>query len=113
MDALTAIATDHGLDVLNSALKNTATQYQLIGAEAHNATGDQLAAFYSAEIEISYYDSNGVLTFIIELPVAEDFNRYLYAIQITDTNGDVVIHTPTPKMVLAAGIGGMLTSYRG
>jgi len=109
VDAITAIATDHGLDVLNSALKNTATQYQLIGAEAHDATDDQLAVFYSAEIETSYYDDNGVLTFVIELPVAEDFNRYLYAVQITDTSDQVVISAPTPKIALATGVGGMLT----
>ena len=109
MDAITAIATDHGLDVLNSALKNTATQYQLIGAEAHDATDDQLAVFYSAEIETSYYDDNGVLTFVIELPVAEDFNRYLYAVQVTDTSDQVVISAPTPKIALATGVGGMLT----
>lgn len=109
MDAITAIATDHGLDVLNSALKNTATQYQLIGAKAHDATDDQLAVFYSAEIETSYYDDNGVLTFIIELPVAEDFGRYLYAVQVVDAVGQVVISASTPKIALASGIGGMLT----
>ncbi len=64
---------------------------------------------YSAEIETSYYDDNGVLTFVIELPVAENFNRYLYAVQITDTSEQVVITAPTPKIALATGVGGMLT----
>ena len=109
MDAITAVATAHGLDVLNSALKTTATQYQLVGAVSHDAPDDQLSVFHTEEIETSYYDDNGVLTFIIELPVAENFERYMYAIQVTDTDGAVVINAPTPKVALATGIGGTVT----
>jgi len=109
VDAITAAATEHGLSVLNSALKNTATRYQLIGAVNYDELINNTAVFYNEEIETSYYDNNGVLTFVVELPIAEDFGKYLYAIQIVDNDGQVVINAPTPKVALATGIGGMVT----
>ena len=107
MDALTAVATPHGLKLLNSTLKNSATRYTLIGATSHDAPSP--GVFYTAAIETSYYDSNGVLTFVVELPAAQDFNRYLHGIAIIDASDQVVINTPTPKIALASGIGGMVT----
>lgn len=107
MDDLTAVATEHGLALLKSTLKNTATKYALIGADTHDATST--GAFYTANIETSFYDANGVLTFVVELPIETDFNKYLYAIAITDTNNQIVVNTPTPKIALAKGIGGMVT----
>ena len=109
MDTLTAIATNHGLDLLKSELKSTAIKYALIGASTHDKPDSETFAFYEAEIETSYYDDNGVLTFIVHLPVDQDFNKYLYAIHILDANDQVVVQTSTPKLALAKGIGGMLT----
>lgn len=107
MDNLTAVATPHGLNVLKSTLKNTAIKYSLIGADTHNS--QTTGTFYTANIETSFFDANGVLTFVIELPIATDFKKYLYAIAILDANNQIVVNTPTPKIALAKGIGGMVT----
>ena len=109
MDALTAIPTSHGLSVLNSSLKNTVTKYALIGATAHDAADDELGTFYTGTIENSFYDSNGVLTMQVELPVATDFGKYLYRIAILDATDQLVVSVATPKQALAAGIGGFMT----
>lgn len=107
MDTLTAVATPHGLSLLNSTLKNTATRYALMGATTHDSTTP--GTFYTDEIETSFYDSSGVLTFVVELPIETDFNRYLYSIAIIDDTDQIVVNTPTPKIALASGIGGMVT----
>ncbi len=107
MESLTAVATQHGLALLNSTLKNTATRYALIGATTHDSTTP--GTFYTDDIETSYYDNNGVLTFVAELPIEQDFNRYLHSIAIIDNTDQIVVNTPTPKIALAGGIGGMVT----
>lgn len=109
MDTLTAIATSYGLDVLSSQLKSSATKYALLGASTHNRPDSEAAAFYEAVIETSYFDDNGVLTFVINLPKDRDFDKYLYAIVILDDTNQVIIKANTPKAALSTGIGGMIT----
>ncbi len=106
-NALQAIPTDHGLDVLTSHLKETVTTYSLVGALTHDA--EALYTFHSNTIETSYFDENGVLTFILDLPIDTHFDEYLHQIQILDDSGEIVIDCPTPKVALAKGIGGMVT----
>lgn len=109
MSALQAIPTPHGIDILNSELKNTVTKYQLIGALAHDAASDALHSFHTATIETSYYDENGVLTFILNLPIETHFDEYLHRIDVLDSQNQAVIECPTPKIALAKGIGGIVT----
>lgn len=109
MNALQAIPTEHGIDILNSELKDTATEYRLIGALTHDASSGQLYSFHSDVIESSYYDENGVLTFILNLPIETHFNEYLHKIHVVDNAGQVVIECNTPKIALAKGIGGIVT----
>lgn len=106
-NALQAIPTDHGLDVLTSHLKETVTTYSLVGALTHDA--EELYTFHSNTIETSYFDENSVLTFILDLPIGTHFDEYLHQIQILDDNGEMVINCPTSKVALAKGIGGMVT----
>ncbi len=106
-NALQAIPTDHGLDVLTSDLKDTVTTYTLVGALTPTAT--VLSSFYSATVETSYYDENGVLTFILNLPIETHFDEYLHQINILDADGETVIECVTPKVALPKGIGGMVT----
>ncbi len=110
-NALQAIPTDHGLDVLTSTLKNSATTYVLMGALTHDAT--ETSEFYRSTIETAYYDENGVLTFVLELPVEQHFDEYLHQIHILDTGalgeeGKSVIECATSKIALGKGIGGMV-----
>lgn len=109
MSALQAIPTPHGIDILNSELKNTVTKYQLIGALTHDAASDDLYSFNTATIETSYYDENGVLTFILNLPIETHFDEYLHRIDVLDSQNQAVIECLTPKIALAKGIGGMVT----
>ncbi|WP_418114383.1 hypothetical protein RJD40_18870 [Vibrio scophthalmi] len=109
MSALQAIPTPHGIDILNSELKSTVTQYQLVGALTHDAASDTLYDFHTATIETSYYDEYGVLTFILNLPIETHFNEYLHRIDVLDSNNQAVILCETPKIALAKGIGGMVT----
>ena len=109
MSTLQAIPTQHGIDILNSELKNTVTQYRLIGALAHDAPSESLYSFYENTIETSYYDDNGVLTFIVNLPIEKHLDSYLYRIDIIDNNQKSVIECVTPTFSLAKGIGGMVT----
>lgn len=106
-NALQAIPTEHGLSVLLSAQKEHAITYELVGALTHDAT--ELSTFHRAEIETSYYDDNGVLTFILNLPIETDFKEYLHKITILDANSQIVIECATPKVALAKGVGGMVT----
>ena len=108
MDAISAVTTARGLEVLNSALKSGATNYHLIGAATHDAADDILVDFYTAQIESSFYDDRGILTFQINLPAEQDFNKYLYKITISDDTG-TVISAQTPKVALVSGIGGIVT----
>ncbi|MGF1909162.1 phage tail protein [Vibrio kasasachensis] len=109
MSALQAIPTPHGIEILNSELKNTVTKYQLIGALTHDAASDALHSFHTATIETSYYDENGVLTFILNLPIETHFDEYLHRIDVLDSQNQAVIECPTPKIALAKGIGGIVT----
>lgn len=109
MSALQAIPTEHGIDILNSELKSTVTRYQLIGALTLDANSADLYSFHNAQIETSYYDENGVLTFILNLPIEMHFDEYLYKINVLDSTDQVVIECATPKIALAKGIGGMVT----
>lgn len=107
MSALQAIPTELGLSILSSHLKESVTQYALVGSLTFDAT--ELNAFYTNTIETSYFDENGVLTFILNLPIETHFDEYLHQIQILDTQGQIVIECATPKVALAKGIGGMVT----
>ena len=109
MSTLQAIPTEYGIDILNSELKDTVTKYQLIGALTLDANSEDLSSFYSSMIETSYYDENGVLTFVMNLPIETHFNEYLYKINVLDDANQVVIECDTPKIALAKGIGGIVT----
>ncbi|WP_208746691.1 MULTISPECIES: hypothetical protein [Vibrio] len=108
MSTLQAIPTQHGIDILNSELKNTVTKYRLIGALTHNAPSESLYSFYENTIETSYYDENGVLTFILNLPIEQHFDEYLHQIHVLDSSNQSVIECSTPKVALPKGIGGMV-----
>ena len=107
MSHLSALVTEHGIDVLNNELRATAIRYQLLGHSDPAST--TIAVFYTAIIESSYFDDAGVLTFALELPTETEFAEYLHAIQIIDADDAVVITCATPKIPLTAGIGGMVT----
>lgn len=109
MSTLQAIPTQHGIDILNSELKNTVTKYRLIGALTHDAPSESLYSFYENTIETSYYDDNGVLTFILNLPIEQHFDEYLHQIHVLDSSSQSVIECSTPKVALPKGIGGMVT----
>ncbi|NRF60913.1 hypothetical protein [Vibrio coralliilyticus] len=109
MSTLQAIPTQHGIDILNSELKNTVTKYRLIGALTHDAPSESLYSFYENTIETSYYDDNGVLTFILNLPIEQHFDEYLHQIHVLDSGNLSVIECSTPKVALPKGIGGMVT----
>ncbi|MCM5509769.1 MULTISPECIES: hypothetical protein [unclassified Vibrio] len=109
MSTLQAIPTQHGIDILNSELKNTVTKYRLIGALTHDASSESLYSFYENTIETSYYDDNGVLTFILNLPIEQHFDEYLHQIHVLDSSNQSVIECSTPKVALPKGIGGMVT----
>ncbi len=109
MSTLQAVPTDYGIDILNSELKDTVTKYQLIGALTHDANSEDLYSFLTNTIETSYYDENGVLTFVLDLPIETHFNEYLYKIYVVDSTNQVVIECDTPKIALAKGIGGIVT----
>ncbi len=108
MDHLTAIPTEFGLNVLSSELKDTATQYALLGATTHNEATENLAVFHQAEIDSSYFDEYGVLTFEVNLPVAQNFEKYMYTINILDEQDNIIISVDTPKTALVTGIGGIV-----
>ncbi|MEZ8930321.1 MULTISPECIES: hypothetical protein [unclassified Vibrio] len=109
MSTLQAIPTQHGIDILNGELKNTVTKYRLLGALTHDAPSESLYSFYENTIETSYYDDNGVLTFILNLPIEQHFDEYLHQVHVLDSNNQAVIECSTPKVALAKGIGGMVT----
>ncbi|WP_216607783.1 hypothetical protein [Vibrio sp. RE88] len=109
MSTLQAIPTQHGIGILNSELKNTVTKYRLIGALTHDAPSESLYSFFENTIETSYYDDNGVLTFILNLPIEQHFDEYLHQIHVLDNNNQSVIECSTPKVALPKGIGGMVT----
>ncbi|EKO3376810.1 hypothetical protein ONZ70_001979 [Vibrio fluvialis] len=109
MSTLQAIPTQHGIDILNSELSDTVTQYRLVGELTHDALNESLYAFHEDTIETSYYDENGVLTFIINLPIEQHFDEYLHRIDVLDANDQTVIECETPKIALPKGIGGMVT----
>lgn len=109
MSTLQGIPTQHGISILKSNLKQTAKKFQLIGALTHNAPTASLSVFHTDTIEASYYDDNGVLTFVFNLPIERHFNEYLYQIKIVDTAGQSIVDCQTPVIALAKGIGGMVT----
>ena len=109
MSTLQAIPTQNGIDILNSELKNTVTKYRLIGALTHDAPSESLTSFYENTIETSYYDDNGVLTFILNLPIEQHFDDYVHQIHVLDSSNQSVIECSTPKVALPKGIGGMVT----
>lgn len=109
MSTLQGIPTQHGISILKSNLKQTAKKFQLIGALTHNAPTASLSVFHTDTIEASYYDDNGVLTFVFNLPIETHFNEYLYQIKIVDTSDQSIVDCQTPEIALAKGIGGMVT----
>ena len=109
MSALQATPTPHGISILNSELRTTVTQYRLMGSIEQDATSDLWQSFYENTIETSYYDDNGVLTFVLDLPVEQHFEEYLHQIHVLDSNNQPVIKCSTPKVALPKGIGGMVT----
>ncbi|SBS65497.1 hypothetical protein [Vibrio atlanticus] len=109
MSTLQGTPTQHGISILKSNLKQTAKKFQLIGALTHNAPSASLSVFHTDTIETSYYDDNGVLTFVFNLPIETHFNEYLYQIKIVDTSDQSIVDCQTPVIALAKGIGGMVT----
>ena len=120
MANLTAVPTEEGLEILNSELKSSVTNFVLIGAETHDLTVlDDLMSqdtvtyediepyvFYNNLVETSYYDDNGVLTFVLIIPVEEDLGSYTYGVGIITDDNKLVSLTATPKIVPIVGIGG-------
>lgn len=121
MANLTAVPTKEGLEILNSELKQKATNFILIGKQNYNddeldtlLDSDALTykdiepyIFYSSTIESSFYDENGVLTIECIIPVDEDLENYTYAIGIaTEDTKELVTLTKMPKIVPIAGVGG-------
>ncbi len=107
MDKLTAIPTEYGLNLLAGDLKSTASQYSLVGHATYDS--DSPVKFYQEQIETSYFDDNGILTFVVNLPTEIDFEKYLYQINILDESNNIIIQVETPKVYLGIGIGGMVT----
>ena len=120
MANLTAVPTKEGLEILNSELKSSVTNFVLIGAETHNLSvlDDILAqdsityediepyVFFNDVVESSYYDEDGVLTFVLIIPVEEDLGSYTYGVGVITNDNKLVSLTATPKIVPIKGIGG-------
>ncbi|WP_276954332.1 hypothetical protein [Helicobacter rodentium] len=122
MANLTAIPTNEGIEILNSELKEQVSDFVLIGAQTfkhetlsillentEEATYEELRpyVFYRNQCAAIYYDENGVLTFEAELPLEEDLEKYTFAIGILAKGDVLVCLTPTPKIVLIRGVGGV------
>lgn len=124
MANLTAIPTPQGLEILNTELKEKATHFVLVGAKTYQdkkldaIIEDKVGAtiedikpfiFYTDEIETSFYDEDGVLTIVAQIPVEKDLNDYMYGIGVvTADTKELVAFTDTPKIVPIAGVGGTL-----
>ncbi len=102
-----AVPTEHGLTILTDELAATATEYVLIGALELGAAS--LTEFFRDTISASYYDDEGIMTFVVDLPIDTDFGNYLYQINIVDADDITVLEVETPKVSLAKGIGGQVT----
>ena len=125
MANLTAIPTPQGLEILNTELKEKATHFVLVGAKTYqdkeldeiiknrvSTTMEDIKThiFYSDKIESSFYDENGVLTFVMTIPVDKDLNDYMYGVGIVTSDlKELVAFTDTPKIVPIKGVGGTLS----
>ncbi|WP_201341717.1 hypothetical protein [Abyssogena phaseoliformis symbiont] len=77
--------------------------------QTHDAVDSALQVFFEMQIATSYFDAGGVLTFVLNLPIAQNFNQYLHKITIIDTDNKVVVNSDTPRVALVKGIGGTVT----
>jgi len=124
MAVINSIPTSTGVGILESELKSQVSKFALVGsAIAENAELDtkldtascsyadiEANIFYTEEISRSYYDANGVLSFEVFIPHAEDFREYLYAIAlITDNDEVVVVSVFGSKFQPIAGFGMVVT----
>ncbi|WP_104758192.1 hypothetical protein [Helicobacter salomonis] len=126
------IPTDKGLEILNSELKKTANTFALVGAPSPEqeqldrlvgrdpATGKEAYTsdleysaiedhiYHRGDIDIAYYDEEGLLTFEINLGNLNT-DQYLFGCLILGNDNAVIVVIPLPKLILSAEVGGVLT----
>ncbi|TLD97670.1 hypothetical protein LS71_002715 [Helicobacter jaachi] len=116
------IPTTHGIEILNSQMRQSVQKYALVGLE--NPANEDLEKLLDTEdidfgafkdfvyhtdfISVGYFDEVGILTYEINLTQINT-DRYMYGILLLDTQSEVIAALPTPKIVLIEGVGGIIT----
>ncbi len=121
MDGLIGIPNESAINILKNELKDKAVIYFLIGTHNHddvklnklidgssNLTYNQIAEYiyYKNEIESSYFDNDGILTFNLIIPTENNFKDFNYAVVVATKENEILATIPTPKIQLLKGIGG-------
>ena len=116
------IPTNKGIEILNSNLQKEVQTYALLGKETpkyehlesliskEDLDFDEVneLIFFTQNIDVGYFDENGILTYEINL---RDINspNYMYAILLLDSQNHIIASLPTPQVVLTEGVGGLMT----
>lgn len=101
MAGLMLLPTQEGLALLKEDLKQS-LKYAVLLDEAKN----EIKRYEFASI---YYDSDGVLTALFEIPVDENITTPMKYIRVLSTNGTVISEGETPEITFVRGVGGVQT----
>lgn len=99
MADLQGLPTKEALQTLGEAFKEAIKKYALVDVD-----GNQ---FYTGNITRTYFDQNGVLTVLFEIPVEENITTPANSFALLDENNAVLVEVPLPTQIeFITGFGG-------
>ena len=101
MAGLMMLPTDEGLNLLKDNIKEN-LKYAVLLDESKKEI--KRYEFFSI-----YYDENGVLTALFEVPIDENLTTTMKYLRIVNTDDVVISEGETPEITFVKGVGGVQT----
>ena len=101
MAGLMMIPTQEGLREISDDLKESLKYAILLSAEK-----DEIARY---EFDSAYYDQNGVLTALFEIPISQNLTIPTKYLRIESSDGVIISEGETPEITFVTGVGGVQT----
>jgi len=101
LEHITAEPNAEGLDVLQQELYEKITQFSLIDNEGNE--------YYKNSIHSSFFDTDGVLTVIVQIPKDEHFTVWNAELRVLSDDNKIITKVETPAIQFVKGVGGTQT----
>ena len=101
MAGLMMIPTQEGLNEISNGIKESLKYAVLL-----DQNKDEIARY---EFDSAYYDQNGVLTALFEIPISQNLTTPTKYLRIESSDGTIISEGETPQITFVTGVGGVQT----